>query len=227
MINCAKYYQTFITTIQFMWTCTSSLELHEAKWTKQYGQHCGWLAPHHSSYDFTEIKAIIEHLMVLNQHSSPYKLHSPKAQYLETLVPDNNKAPPPEGRTYTEIGVICNIEHDMISPKWYELLIKTQLKGNTALDLNNFHKQLKVCLNAVNRLREYLLTYYQSIKRHSQFEEYFIPDRDHPSYSWNVQIYTSLGHSLLVAMTNNTCVKSSMASQAYKVFSTHAHEISV
>ena len=28
-------------------------------------------------------------------------------------------------------------------------------------------------------------------------------------------------------MTNNTCVKSSMATQAYKVISTHAHEISV
>ena len=48
----------------------------------------------------------------------------------------------------------------------------------------------------------------------------------HPSYSWNFQIYTSLGHSLLVAMTNDTCVKSSMAPQAYTVVSTHAHEIS-
>ena len=30
-----------------------------------------------------------------------------------------------------------------------------------------------------------------------------------------------------VVMANNTCVKSSMAPQTYKVVSTHAHEISV
>ena len=84
-----------------------------------------------------------------------------------------------------------------------------------------------MCLNEVTRLIEDLLPDYQSIKRHSEFEEYFLPDRDHPSYSWNVHIYTSLGHSLLVAMTNATCVKSSMAPQAYKVVSTHSHEISV
>ena len=83
-----------------------------------------------------------------------------------------------------------------------------------------------MCLNVVTRLREDLLTCYQYIIRHSDFAEYFIPDRDHPSYSWNVQIYTSLRHSLLVAMTNDTRVKSSMAPQAYKFFSTHAHEIS-
>ena len=83
-----------------------------------------------------------------------------------------------------------------------------------------------MCLNAVNRLIEDLVTDYQSIKRHSEFEEYLVPDRDHPSYSWNVQIYNSLGHSLLVKMTNDTFVKSSMSPQAYKVVGTHDHEIS-
>ena len=81
-------------------------------------------------------------------------------------------------------------------------------------------------LNEVTRLRYYLIPCYQSIKRHSQFEEYFIPDLDHPYYYWNVQIYTSLVHSLLVKITNDTCVKSSMAPQAYKFVSTHAHEVS-
>ena len=47
-----------------------------------------------------------------------------------------------------------------------------------------------------------------------------------PSYSWNIYIYTSLEHSLLVTMTNDTCIKSSMSNQAYKVVGTHAHEIS-
>ena len=61
---------------------------------------------------------------------------------------------------------------------------------------------------------------------HSEFSEYFIPDRDHTSYYWKVQIYTSLGHSLLMAMTNDTWVKSSVAPQTYKFVSNHAHEIS-
>ena len=39
--------------------------------------------------------------------------------------------------------------------------------------------------------------------------------------------FTSLWHSLVVSMTNDTCVKSSIAPQVYKVFSAHAHEISV
>ena len=39
-------------------------------------------------------------------------------------------------------------------------------------------------------------------------------------------MYTSLGHSPLVAMTNDTCVKSCMEPQSYKVVNTHAHDIS-
>ena len=81
-------------------------------------------------------------------------------------------------------------------------------------------------LNAVTRLREDLIPDYQSTKRHSQFKQYFVPDHNHASYSWNLQVNTSLGHSLLVAMTNDTCVKSSMAPKSYKVVRTHAHKIS-
>ena len=62
------------------------------------------------------------------------------------------------------------------------------------MDLKNFYNHINMCLNAVTRIREELLPAYQSIKSHSDFEEYFIPDRDHPSYYFNVQIYTSLGH---------------------------------
>ena len=81
-----------------------------------------------------------------------------------------------------------------------------------------------MCLNVVTRLLEDLPGY-ESIKRHSEFVEYFIPDCNHSSYSWNIQIYTALRQSLLVTMTNDTCVKSSMTPQAYKVVITHAHEI--
>ena len=117
-------------------------------------------------------------------------------------------------------------KHEISSPRFYELLIKIELKGDTALDLNNFFNYIKMCINVATRLREDLLPDYQSIKRHSHFEKYFIPDRNHPSYPCFIHIYSSLGHSLLVAMTNDTCVKSSMEYQSYKVFSTRPHEIS-
>ena len=131
-----------------------------------------------------------------------------------TLVPTNRRAPPLEGGHSTKIGGMWTLKHEIKSPKFYELLIKIEIKGDTTLDLKNFCNHIKMCLNAATRLREDLLPDYQSIKRHSKFEEYFFPYHNHPSYSWNVHIYTSLGHSLLVAMTNGTCIKYSMAPQA-------------
>ena len=86
------------------------------------------------------------------------------------------------------------LKHNTSSPKFYELITKKYLKGETDLDLKNFYNHIKMFLNIVNRLQRYLLTYYQSIKRHSEFEEYSFPDRDHPYYYWNVQTCTSLGH---------------------------------
>ena len=118
------------------------------------------------------------------------------------------------------------LKHEISSQKFYELLINTELKGGTALELKNFYNHINMCLNAMTRLQEDLLTAYQSINRRSEFQEYFIPYRDHPSYSWNVQIYTDLGRSLLVSLTNYTSVKYSLAPQTYKVVSTHANEIS-
>ena len=44
-----------------------------------------------------------------------------------------------------------------------------------------------MCLNTVNRIREAIISAYQYIKIHSEFEEYFFLDRAHPSYSWNAQ----------------------------------------
>ena len=86
------------------------------------------------------------------------------------------------------------LKHEIISPKLYELLIKAELKRDTAMDLNNFYNHIKIRLNEVTRLPEDILPVYQSIKRQSKFGEYFILDCDHPSYYWNVHIYTSLGH---------------------------------
>ena len=124
------------------------------------------------------------------------------------------------------IGWMWTLKYEINSPKFYELLIKTELKVDTALELNNFYNHIKMCLNAVTKLLEDLLTAYQSIKTNYKFEEYFVPDHDHRSYYWNAQTHTSLGHYLFEAMANDTCVKSSMGTQAYKVVNNHAHEIS-
>ena len=83
-----------------------------------------------------------------------------------------------------------------------------------------------MCLNAVTRLLEEHLPAYQTIKGHSEFEKYFIPNHYHPSYYWNYHTYTYLGHTLLVVFINYTCEKYSMVPQANKVVNTHTYEIS-
>ena len=75
-----------------------------------------------------------------------------------------------EGGHSNKIGGMWTLKHDMSSPKFYEILIKTEHKGDTAMDINNFFNHIKMSLNAVTRLREDLLPDYQSIKRHSEFE---------------------------------------------------------
>ena len=107
-----------------------------------------------------------------------------------------------------------NLKHDISSPKFYELLIKIEIKGDTTLDLKKFYDHINMCINVVTRIKEDLLPAYRSIKIHSKFELYFILDSSHPSYSCNSQTYTFLGYSLLVEFNNDTCVKSSMAPQA-------------
>ena len=83
------------------------------------------------------------------------------------MVPANKRAPPLDGVKSTEIGGMWTLKHEISSPKFYKLIIKTELKVNTDIDLNNFYNHINMCLNAVTRLLEDLLTAYQSIKRHS------------------------------------------------------------
>ena len=87
------------------------------------------------------------------------------------MVPDKIRATPLGGGHYTKIGGIWTLKHEISPPKFYEILIKKELKGDTALDLKNFFKHIKMSLNAVTRLREYLLPDYQSTKINSDFEE--------------------------------------------------------
>ena len=99
------------------------------------------------------------------------------------MVPSISRDPPLDGGHSTKMGDMWTLKHEISSPVFYELLIKTELKVDTALELNNFYNHINMCLNEVTRLLEDLLPSYKSIKIHSEFEEYFAPDRDHPSYS--------------------------------------------
>ena len=69
-----------------------------------------------------------------------------------TVVPTIRRDPPLEGGHFTKIGSMWTLKHDIRSPKLYELLIKTELKGDTDLDLKNFFNHIKMCLNVVTRL---------------------------------------------------------------------------
>ena len=102
--------------------------------------------------DLTEMIASMMDQIKISKHS-PDKNDSPKAHNPTTVVPANNKAPPLEGRHYTKIGYMWTLKHDISSPKFYELLIKTELKCYTALELNNFYNHINKCLNVVTRLR--------------------------------------------------------------------------
>ena len=85
--------------------------------------------------------------------SSQDKTDSPKEQDPTTVVLANKKAPPLEGGNLTKKYGMWTIKHETSSQKFYELLIKIELKGDTALDLNNFYNPINKCLNAVTRLR--------------------------------------------------------------------------
>ena len=83
----------------------------------------------------------------------PNQKDSPKTEYPTTLLSNNKKAPPLGSEYSTKNGGIWNIKHDIISRKFYELLINTELKGNTEMDLKNFYNHIKMYLNAVAILR--------------------------------------------------------------------------
>ena len=77
--------------------------------------------------------------MIKFSKSSPYKKNLPKARDPTTVVPSNKKAPPLEGGHSTKNCGMWNIKHDISSPKFYKLLIKIELKGDTTMDLKNFY----------------------------------------------------------------------------------------
>ena len=86
-----------------------------------------------------------------NQKSSPAQKDTSTPPDPTTVVPDNRRAPPLNGGQSTKNGVMWTLKHEIISPKFYELLINTELKGDNALDLKNFYNHIKMCLNVVTR----------------------------------------------------------------------------
>ena len=45
-----------------------------------------------------------------------------------------------------------NLKLDIRSPKFYKLLIKTETKGDTDLDIKNFYNHINMCLNEMTRI---------------------------------------------------------------------------
>ena len=141
-------------------------------------------------------------------------MHSPMAHDTTNIVPDKKKDTPLEGGHSTKISAMWNLKHEIRSPKFYELLIKTELKRENYLELNNFYNYIKMYINKVARIQKDILPAYYYINKHSECEEYSIRYCGHLSYSWNTQTYTSLGQSILFTLYSNTCVKFSRSPQA-------------
>ena len=102
--------------------------------------------------DMSETDKVLTQMMIRKHNSSLDKIYSPKAQYPSTAVTDNKKSPPLEGGNSTKIDVKWTLKHEISSPKFYELLIKTELKGYTAMYLKNFYNRIKMCPNELTRL---------------------------------------------------------------------------
>ena len=67
-------------------------------------------------------------------------------------------------------------------------------------------------LHGVTKLRVHLLPNFLDIKQNNDFKEYIVPFPNHVAFKWNSQVYDSIGHSLLVALTN---VQSSVSFEFY------------
>ena len=78
------------------------------------------------------------------------------------------------------------------------------------MELDNFYKHIKMYLNTVTRLLEDILPTYKCIKWNYDFHEKFASDISSPSYSWNENTHTYLGHLVLMDLKNDTYIKSSM-----------------
>ena len=102
--------------------------------------------------DINEIKKTFSHMMSQKQHSSAYKIDSPKAQDPSIAGLANNNATLLKGGHSKKIGGMWTFKHEINSTKLYELLVNTEPKGDADMNLKNFYKHIKMCINMVNRL---------------------------------------------------------------------------
>ena len=117
------------------------------------------LAEHHKETTET-LKLILATMKIVKNNiskSSTDQKDTLTPPDLTTTVQTNRRSPPLEGGISKNIGGMWTLKHEISSPKFYELLIKIKLKGDTALYLKNFFNHIKMSLNAVTRLREDLL----------------------------------------------------------------------
>ena len=75
----------------------------------------------------------------------------------------------------SKLSGMWTLKQNTSPPKLYEILIKTDMKGDTALDLNIFYKKINSCLNTVAIIKEDMIPAYHKIKWISEFHEQFMP----------------------------------------------------
>ena len=75
--------------------------------------------------DLDKIKILLKQVLVQNQTPLPENMDEPKVQYPTTVFTANKKASTLKGGNYTKNGVMWTLKHEISSPKFYELLIKT------------------------------------------------------------------------------------------------------
>ena len=118
---------------------------------KKYNDELNKKLNRNDSYS-DKIKTLPRQMMVQNKNSSPENKESNNSQDPTTAVPDNNKAPPLEGGHYMKIGGIWTVNHEIRSSKFYEILIKKEIKGDNDMYLMNFYNHTNIFFNTVTIL---------------------------------------------------------------------------
>ena len=96
----------------------------------------------------------MENIMDKFDNMSPNKVETKNSQYCATEYRSNRNFPPLKGGHYNKIGVTWTLKHNISSPKFYEILVKTDLKGDTGVYINIFYNYIKMYLNAVTIIQE-------------------------------------------------------------------------
>ena len=104
----------------------------------------------------------MENIMDKFDKLSPNKAETNKPQDSTTMVHTNRKVPQLDGGWHQKIGGTWTMKHEISSLKFYKIILKTELKRDTALDLKNFYNHINMCLNAVKNWNK--IFYLRTIK---------------------------------------------------------------